>query len=160
MVRQPNSNIQEILSICISILTGLLLNLLVLILSNISTKDIKISDSNARGRMDLIKQTYFNISFSILVCLVTLGAVFMHYVFDKSQFMHTAILRLWENPNILYWILGYLYGLVLYFLLIQIFLHLFLVLKRITKIFTTDMDLHLKSKETDNTDGNDQRANT
>lgn len=145
-VRQPNSNIQEILSICISILTGLLLNLLVLILSNISTRDIKISSVNAASRMKLIKETYFNISFSILLCLITLGSVFIHYVLDKSEQAHSIFLRFFKDPNTIYWVFGFLYGFLLYFFLIQIFLHLFLVLKRITKIFTIDMKLHLETR--------------
>ena len=141
IVKRPDSNIQEILSICISVLIGLLLNLLVLILSNISAKDVKISMINARKRIALIKETYYNIAFSILLCLFTLGVIFIYYVFDKSVLIDGSLKELFENPNYIYKASCGVIGIVLYFLLIQIFLHLFLVLKRITKIFIKDMEL-------------------
>ncbi|WP_430411313.1 hypothetical protein [Kordia sp.] len=136
-----NDNIQNILSICLSILIGLLLNLLILIISNLSTKGLSIE--NQKRRVELIEETFFNIAFSIVLCILGLinlillnicmidnPLVFKYHLFTTNVDINSTV--------------QFILSTTLYFLSFQVFITLFIILKRIVKIFQVDINLESK----------------
>lgn len=149
IIKLPSYAVKENFSLCLSILIGLLLNLLVLILSNISSKSIKISPKSISSRLELLKETYYNTAFTIILCIITLILLFtssldvgMPNFILKTPLFGTFIEKFLIKIPIIYYgaiFINWVIGVLLYFGIILIFLHLFMILKRIDKIFSNDI---------------------
>jgi len=135
-----NDEITNILTICLSVLIGLLLNLLVLILSNVQSKDKVLDLTNRRNRLDLIEETFYNISFTILLSIMALIAILL---MNMCLFDFKIRIGLFEVIN-LKLITLFIFSAVIYFLNIKIFINLFMVLKRMNKVFKEDLGLEKK----------------
>ncbi|PZX18058.1 hypothetical protein LX69_01094 [Breznakibacter xylanolyticus] len=131
LVKVPNSNIIDFITVSISIFVGLFLNLLVLLLTTIKASE-NISD--VKGRKELISQTFKNVSFAILIGVFALIMVFL---FNMSPFPDTLILPCCcLNANYLFkWIISFF----IYLLTIEIFIHLLMILKRIYSLYDVDI---------------------
>lgn len=132
----PKTTIKENIAICISVLIGLLLNLLVLLLSSLSAKGTNFSKRNKQARLELLEETYYNVSFTTILCIVTLIILFLSEIKMNDYIVSQIGLITIEWIKL---VTSYLLGMILYFMTIQIFLHLFMVLKRINKIFSSDI---------------------
>lgn len=78
-IGKPNSDMINIFAVCLSIFIGLFLNLLVLILSFTESKT-KIKDK--KNRAELLEQTFYNLSYTIVISLIALGILFLTTCFD------------------------------------------------------------------------------
>lgn len=147
-----NDEITNILTICLSVLIGLLLNLLVLILSNVQSKDQILDLSNRKNRLNLIEETFYNISFTILLSIMALIAILL---MNMCLFDFKILVAPFITINIKF-IIIYTFSVIIYFLNIKIFINLFMVLKRMTKVFKEDLGIEkqvieeLEKKRMDN----------
>lgn len=134
-----NDGLKNIISICISILIGLLFNLLILVLTNINTeKFINHSASDRLIRVSLIKQTFYNVCFSVVISIITLINLFLIDVLKFPTGFNDFLFIIFEKN-----IDGYfqtLLQIVLYFTFIQTFLVLFMIIKRIEKLFSVEIE--------------------
>lgn len=122
-----NVNTVEILITVFSILIGLMLNLLVLMFDIMIQKHDKSEQKSMDGRTRkvLLKQTFSNISFAILVSVLTIILLFI----TIHQFPSLA----WINPLDINSILNWM----ILFLTMNFFLTLFMILKRVYKLLET-----------------------
>jgi len=67
----PSNETINFLAVIFSVFIGLFLNILILLISSINTK-IKSLVEDKKNRRDLIKETFYNISYTILTSLFTL----------------------------------------------------------------------------------------
>lgn len=67
----PSNDTINFLAVIFSVFIGLFLNILILLISSINTK-IKSLIEDKKNRRDLIKGTFYNISYTILISLFTL----------------------------------------------------------------------------------------
>lgn len=142
-IMSPLSNeTKDIISICISILIGLLFNLLVLILTNIDTQKFKnhiVSDRITR--VHLIKETFYNVCFSVLISIWCLINLFLLDVFKFSKGFNDILFIYFEVDVDSFF--QSIMQIILYFAFIQTFLVLFMILKRIEKLFRVEMETEI-----------------
>lgn len=138
LIRIPDSDIKNIFSICLSILIGLYLNILVLLISSISSENLKISNEQKKIRLELLKETLYNVSFSVYVSVKALIVLFISSIFIVTSESLNELLCVFINKDFNYLIQLFL-GFFLYKYTIDIFLILFMILKRITIIFSKEI---------------------
>ena len=73
-INSPNEKLINIFTLSLSVFIGLFLNLLVLIISFAENK-LKIKDN--KNRTELLKQTFYNITYTIVISLIGLGLLFV-----------------------------------------------------------------------------------
>ena len=74
LISSPNEKLINIFTLSLSVFIGLFLNLLVLIISFAENK-LKIKDN--KNRTELLKQTFYNITYTIIISLIGLGLLFI-----------------------------------------------------------------------------------
>lgn len=139
--KAPTNETLSYISTILSIFIGLFLNLLVFLFPFIDNPH-KVKDT--KNRYLLIKETFYNISFVIILCILSLIIVFS-YGLSFSNFIKNktySIKYFEEYIFILHW--GKLFFLkiqsfLIYFSLIEIFLTLLMIMKRVTKLFATEL---------------------
>ena len=72
-IRIPDEKATNLYGICLSIFVGLFLNLLVMITSFLRPS-VKVNDT--KTRLSLIEETFYNISYTIIMSLIGLGYLF------------------------------------------------------------------------------------
>lgn len=138
-----NDSLKNIVSVCISILIGLLFNLLILVLTNINTeKFINHSTSDRLIRVTLIKETFYNVCFSVVISIITLINLFLIDVLKFSPSFNDFLLIIFEKDIDAYF--QTILQIVLYFTFIQTFLVLFMIIKRIEKLFNVEIDQEIE----------------
>lgn len=134
-----DDGLKNIISICISILIGLLFNLLILVLTNINTeKFINHSNSDRLTRVTLIKETFYNVCFSVVISIITLINLFLIDILKFPTDFNDFLFIIFEKNIDAYF--QTLLQIVLYFTFIQTFLVLFMIIKRIEKLFTVEIE--------------------
>lgn len=138
LVRIPDSDIKNIFSICLSILIGLYLNILVLLISSISSENLKISNEQKKNRLELLKETLYNVSFSVYVSVKALIVLFISTIFIVNNESLNNLLCIFINKDFNFFI-QFCLGFFLYKYTIDIFLILFMILKRINTIYSKEI---------------------
>lgn len=138
-----NDGLKNIISICISILIGLLFNLLILVLTNINTeKFINHSSSDRLIRVSLIKETFYNVCFSVVISIITLINLFLIDVLKFPTSFNDFLFIIFEKNIDAYF--QTLLQIILYFTFIQTFLVLFMIIKRIEKLFAVEIEQEIE----------------
>ncbi len=140
LIRIPDNDVKNIFGICLSILIGLYLNILVLLISSISSENLKISFSQKKTRLALLKETLYNVSFSVYVSVKALIALFLSTILIVNIDSLNDLLCVLINKDFNFVIQLFL-GFFLYKYTIDIFLILFMILKRINIIYSKEIDL-------------------
>lgn len=139
IIRIPDSQATNLYTVCLSVFVGLFLNLLVMITS-VLRPSVKIWDNQTR--IELIEQTFYNISYTIVISLLALGTLLLTTLtlFPSGWKINLSFL----NPG--YWgslpvntLYHYIFSFLLYYLLCKIILTLFMVIKRVFSLFRTDI---------------------
>jgi hypothetical protein len=134
----PDENVKNIFGICLSILIGLFLNILVLLTSNISSEKLNLSSIQKQIRLELLEQTLYNVSFSVLSSVKALIVLFLMSILSINIKAIDNIFLLFFNFDLNHF-LQLIFGLFLYKYSIEIFLILYMILKRINKLFTNEI---------------------
>lgn len=150
IIRIPSDSLINIFAICLSIFIGLFLNLLILI---ISFAEDKLNVSDKKNRALLLEQTFYNITYTIIVSLVGLGLLFVSNI-ELFPTCWSIKLDISNNINLLnlkeiqY---NKIINLIFYFLFYTVFTHiimtLLMVIKRIFKLFKVEIDEINKSSK-------------
>jgi len=156
IIKVPDNDVKNIFGICLSILTGLYLNILVLLISSISSDNLNINNLQKKVRLDLLKETLYNVSFSVFVSVKALIVLFLSTIlFFKFESLDVFLLILTDKD--LNFFIQLILGFYLYKFTIDIFLVLFMILKRINILYTKEIYIeNLKLNKMENeTDEND-----
>jgi len=140
LIRIPDNDVKNIFGICLSILIGLYLNILVLLISSISSENLKISFRQKKTRLALLKETLYNVSFSVYISVKALIALFLSTILIVNIDSLNDLLCVLINKDFNFVIQLFL-GFFLYKYTIDIFLILFMILKRINIIYSKEIDL-------------------
>ena len=152
IVKVPDNDVKNIFSICLSILTGLYLNILVLLISSISSDKLEIGTKHKMIRLELLKETLYNVSFSVFTSVKALIVLFFSSILSFKIEALDNILYIWTNNNFNY-LIQFVFGFLLYKYTIDIFLILFMILKRINTLYTKEIYIEdIKLKKLDNRD--------
>lgn len=147
LMRIPDTDVKNIFGICLSILVGLYLNILVLLISSISSESLKISSIQKKTRLELLKETLYNVSFSVYISVKALITLFLSTIFIVTSESLNDLLCVFTNKDFNFYI-QFVLGFFLYKYTIDIFLILFMILKRINVIYTKEIDIeNLKLNE-------------
>lgn len=139
IIRIPDSQATNLYTVCLSVFVGLFLNLLVMITS-VLRPSVKIWDNQTR--IELIEQTFYNISYTIVISLLALGTLLLTTLtlFPSGWQINLSFL----NPG--YWgsfsvntLCHFIFSFLLYYLLCKIILTLLMVIKRVFSLFRTDI---------------------
>lgn len=154
LIKIPDDSLKDIFGICLSILIGLFLNILVLLTSNISSEKLKLSSTQKSLRLSLLKETFYNVSYSVLICIKALILLFlMNLIFINSESINFFFYFLFNRDCNFF--LQFIFGLYMYFYSIKVFMILYMILKRINKLFISEIEVEnikiadLKRKELD-----------
>ncbi|RBA28371.1 hypothetical protein [Flavobacterium tibetense] len=157
LIKIPDSDVKNIFGISLSILIGLYLNILVLLISSISSENLKISYKQKKIRLELLKETLYNVSFSVFLSVKALIALFLSSILIIDNESLNDFFYLLTNHNLNY-LIQFVLGILLYKYTIDIFLILFMILKRINILYTKEIDIEsiklneLIKKEDENDD--------
>lgn len=141
-ITTPNEKLINIFTLSLSVFIGLFLNLLVLIISFAENK-LKIKDN--KNRTELLKQTFYNITYTIVVSLIGLGLLFVANISLFPTNWHIDLSFL-DNE---YFFLPKIYAnkifeLFFYFAFYVVFTHiittLLMIIKRIYKLFNVEIE--------------------
>lgn len=155
LIKVPDSEVKNIFGTCLSILIGLYLNVLVLLISSISSENLKITSRQKKIRLELLKETLYNVSFSVYVSVKALIALFLSTILITTNGSLNGLLCVLINRDFNYFI-QFVLGFLLYKYTIDIFLILFMILKRINVLFTKEIDIeNLKLNELIKSEDND-----
>ena len=141
-INSPNEKLINIFTLSLSVFIGLFLNLLVLIISFAENK-LKIKDN--KNRTELLKQTFYNITYTIVVSLIGLGLLFIANIsiFPKDWFINLSSLK---NEYVCFPKIyaNKIFELLFYFCFYIVFTHiiatLLMVIKRIYKLFNVEIE--------------------
>lgn len=153
LIGQPNEQSINIFAICLSIFVGLFLNLLVLIISFAENKS-KVKDIS--NRSILIAQTFYNISYTIIISLISLGFLFLlnlDFFPNKWGFKVNSVFSLISNKdNCIYFndILKCVFSLIFYAVFIQVIFTLLMIIKRIFKLFDVELKYIKRNEQEQN----------
>ena len=123
-----SDEIANILITSLSVFAALLLNLLLMLFDSLSKVQQGSAEQVEKARKELIRETYANISYSILVALVCIF-VLVGFAIWNLGINNLAITVLKQTAS----------GLV-YFLVLNFLLTLFMVLKRIHVLLSKELD--------------------
>lgn len=144
ILRIPDNNTANIFATCLSIFIGLFLNLLVLILTFVENK-FNISDY--KNRLELVKQIFYNLSYTIVVSLIALGFLFISSVKIFPEKLKWGINISGEAYKLLRYkrietneIISVLFTAFFYFYLSKVMITLLMVIKRIFTLFTAEIE--------------------
>lgn len=147
LIKVPDNDVKNIFGICLSILIGLYLNILVLLISSISSENLKITHKQKKIRLELLRETLYNVSFSVYISVKALIALFLSTILVVTNDTLNDFFCVLTNHNFNYFI-QFILGLFLYKYTIDIFLILFIILKRINVLYTKEIDIeNLKLNE-------------
>lgn len=156
IIKVPDNDVKNIFGICLSILTGLYLNILILLISSISSENLKIAIKHKKIRLDLLRETLYNVSFSVFTSVKALIALFFSSIlFFKIDHLDDLLYILIEHD--LNHLIQIFLGFFLYKYTIDIFLILFIILKRINSLYTKEIyveELRLNNLEEDEINNN------
>ncbi|WP_310560666.1 hypothetical protein [Flavobacterium sp.] len=146
-IKVPDNDVKNIFGICFSILIGLYLNILVLLISSISSENLKITHKQKKIRLELLKETLYNVSFSVYISVKALIVLFLSTILVLTNETLNDFFCVLTNNDFNYFI-QFILGLFLYKYTIDIFLILFIILKRINILYTKEIDIeNLKLNE-------------
>lgn len=146
-IKVPDNDVKNIFGICFSILIGLYLNILVLLISSISSENLKITHKQKKVRLELLKETLYNVSFSVFISVKALIVLFLSTILVLTNETLSNFFCVLTNNDFNYFI-QFILGLFLYKYTIDIFLILFIILKRINILYTKEIDIeNLKLNE-------------
>lgn len=138
ILKIPDNNVLNIFGICLSILIGLFLNILVLLTANISSEKLNISSTQKQNRLALLEETLYNVSFSVVLSVKALIMLFLtNIVFINVGWLDQLCYLIFSYK--FNYVLSIIFGLFLYKYSIEIFLTLYMILKRINKLFTNEI---------------------
>lgn len=138
---------KNIFGICFSILIGLYLNILVLLISSIPSENLKITHKQKKIRLELLKETLYNVSFSVYISVKALIVLFLSTILVLTNETLNDFFCVLTNHDFNYFI-QFILGLFLYKYTIDIFLILFIILKRINILYRKEIDIeNLKLNE-------------
>ena len=158
-IKVPDNDVKNIFGICFSILIGLYLNILVLLISSISSENLKITHKQKKIRLELLKETLYNVSFSVYISVKALIALFLSTILVLTNETPNDFFCVLTNHDFNYFI-QLILGLFLYKYTIDIFLILFIILKRINILYTKEIDIeNLKLNELIRNDDDDDDNN-
>lgn len=140
LIRVPDSEVKNIFGTSLSILIGLYLNILILLISSISSENLKITSKQKKIRLELLKETLYNVSFSVYVSVKALIALFLSTILITTNKSLNELFCVITNHDFNYF-LQFIFGFFLYKYTIDIFLILFIILKRINVLFTKEIDI-------------------
>ncbi|MFC4739370.1 hypothetical protein ACFO3U_05130 [Flavobacterium ponti] len=147
IIKVPDNDVKNIFGICLSILTGLYLNILVLLISSISSENLKITPGQKKIRLELLKETLYNVSFSVFISVKALIVLFISTILIIPNKLLNELFCILINVDFNYSV-QFILGLFLYKYTIDIFLILFMILKRINVLYTKEIDIeNLKLNE-------------
>ncbi len=134
---KPSDKMIDVLNVSLSVFVGLFLNLLVLILSILNKDTEKTTDK--KGRKNLIKETFTNISFTIILGLIALGFVLLSTwrPFSENLTLDIIKLNLKLDYNCIY---GNTISFILYSFIVELILTLLMVIKRIYSLFKVEIE--------------------
>lgn len=131
-----DSSLKDTISTGLSILTGLLFNLLILVITNIDVDKFNSHNNNdLMTRIELIKQTFYNVSYAISCSLFSIIFLFLIDILKFSKDFNNLIDLLFEF-NFENYFQSILFT-SFYFFFINTFIVLFMILKRIEKLFSS-----------------------
>lgn len=142
VIGTPDQKATDLYTVCLSVFTGLFLNLLVMITS-VLRPSVKIWDS--KTRIELIEHTFYNISYTIVLSLIGLGFVFLTTIHPFPQTWKinlTTLSALFDHPLSLNKASTYIFTFLLYYILSKIILTLLMVIKRVFCLFRTDIQAY------------------
>lgn len=150
IIKVPDSDVKNIFGVCLSILTGLYLNILVLLISSISSDNLNIAIKHKKARLELLKETLYNVSYSVFLSVKALIVLFASTILTlKIGWLDSLLLVLVGRD--LSFIIQFILGFFLYKYTIDIFLILFIILKRINTLYTKEIYIEkLKLNELEN----------
>lgn len=140
LIRIPENEVKNIFGICLSILIGLYLNILVLLISSISSENLKISSKQKKTRLELLRETLYNVSFSVYISVKALITLFLSTIFILTSESLNDLLCVLTNKDFNFFI-QFVLGFLLYKYTIDVFLILFMILKRINIIYSKEIDI-------------------
>ena len=119
-IKQLDSNVVNILTVIISILTSMLFTMLTLIIDMRKriVKDERYNANEASVSAKVLRETYYSIMFEILICILILMMCFIE-LFSSSYTLYASF--------------------VIYYLVFVLLMNLLMVLKRIFKVIDYDM---------------------
>ncbi|MDB9211796.1 hypothetical protein [Odoribacter splanchnicus] len=138
-IRIPDEKATNLYGICLSIFVGLFLNLLVMITSFLRPS-VKVNDT--KTRLSLIEETFYNISYTIIMSLIGLGYLFLAIqdIFPNNWNVDFSFIPWVGLGNItLNLILHYVFSFLLYNVLVKIIFALLMVIKRVFCLFNVDI---------------------
>lgn len=143
-VNSPSEKLINIFTVSLSVFIGLFLNLLVLIISFAENK-LKIKDN--KNRTELLKQTFYNITYTIVISLIGLGLLFIANIsiFTESCFFDLSFLdnKYFSLPEMKIYA-NKIFELIFYFAFYIVFTHiiitLLMIIKRIYKLFNVEIE--------------------
>ncbi len=150
---KPNSDMVNIFAVSLSIFIGLFLNLLVLILSFAKTNSYIKDEEN---RLELLKETFYNLSYTIILSLIALGVLFLTTItFFPSDLSFTIEMSLMHKslPDVeivINEIISFFMLIYFYFVLIKVILTLLMIIKRIFNLFEKEIEQILKEHKKNN----------
>jgi hypothetical protein len=138
LVKVPDNDVKNIFGVCLSILTGLYLNILVLLISSISAETKNIGAKDKKVRLELLQETLYNVSFSVFKSVKGLIVLFASTIIfvNWNSLDNLCYILINHDFNFL---IQFLFGFLLYKYTIDIFLILFMILKRINSIYTKEI---------------------
>lgn len=137
-IKVPDNDVKNIFGICFSILIGLCLNILVLLISSISSEKLNISNKQKSIRLALLKETLYNVSFSVFVSVKALIVLFLSTILIFNIQTVDDLTYIFFNCDLNY-LIQFLLGFLLYKYSIDVFLILFMILKRINILYTKEI---------------------
>lgn len=143
VIKIPSDKLIEFFTLILSIFIGLFLNLLVLI---ISFSENKLNIKDKKNRKKLLKQTFYNISYTILMSFLGLGLIFLGSLNllpvkwkISLEYLQSFFFNLPCEIE-LNRILNFFFFFLFYIVFLNIILTLLMVIKRIVSLFDKEIE--------------------
>lgn len=135
----PDEKATNLYGICLSIFVGLFLNLLIMITSFLRPST-KVHDT--KTRLSLIEETFYNISYTIVISLIGLGYLFLSIqnILPNDWCINFSFISCIHIGEVTFnSILHYIFSFFLYNILVKIIFSLLMVIKRVFCLFNVDI---------------------
>ncbi len=139
-IKIPDNDLLSLFGTSLSIFIGLFLNIIAILLSTINNKKGEISFVDQNLRLDILKETIYDILYAINQSIKAIIVLYLMSVFKFETSSLDNICYIFFNNNLDYCI-QFVFSILLYKFNIMLFISFYMIIKKIISLFDNEINI-------------------
>lgn len=136
----PDEDLLSLFGTSLSIFIGLFLNIIAILLSTVNNKKREISFSDQILRLDILKETIYDILYAIIQSIKAIIILYLMSIFNYKSHPLDDIFFVFFSNNLNY-CLQFIFSILLYYYNIKLFISFYIIIKKIISLFDNEIKI-------------------